>query len=100
MIYPDPRLKEDWIKKLKECYETNPNRETLSAYEAVRDHWDNFMKDLSGEESSLVIKDMDYSLRDLITDGYEYIKIRKQCISDHVIDIDSVLLDDGGIIEI
>lgn len=100
VIYPDPCLKEKWTEKLKDRYEINPNRETLSAYEAVRDHWDDFMKDLSEEESSLVIKDMDYSLRDLITDGYEYIKIRKQCISDHVVDFDSVLLDDGGIIEI
>lgn len=100
VIYPDPKLKEDWVKKLKERYEDNPNRETLSAYEAVQDHWNDFMKDLSEEESSLVIKDMDYSLRDMITDDYEYIKIRKQYISDHISDIDSALLDDGGIIEI
>lgn len=75
VIYPDPRLKEDWIKKLKERYESNPNRETLSAYEAVRDHWDDFMEDLSGEESSLVIKNMNYSLHDMIDNGYKYIKL-------------------------
>lgn len=103
VVYPDPSLKEAWIEKLKTRYEENPNWETLSAYDAVLDHWDDFMKDLSSEESSIIIKDMGYSLYDMISDGYEYIKIRKQCISDSILEIDSPILDDSpydSIIEI
>jgi len=86
VVYPDPSLKDQWIQKCHDRWKDNPNRETLSAYEAVRDHWDSFMEDLSSEESSIVIKDMKYSLYDMIMDGYEYIKVRKICKADAIID--------------
>lgn len=76
VVYPDPSLKDQWIQKCRDRYIENPNRETLSAYEAVRDHWDSFMEDLSSEESAIVIKYMNYSLKRMIWDtDYVYVKV-------------------------
>ena len=66
VVYPDPSLKDLWIQKCYDRWKDNPDRETLSAYEAVRDHWNDFMEDLSKEELSISIKDMNYSLKSLI----------------------------------
>lgn len=70
VIYPDPSLKDLWIQKCYDRWKENPNRETLSAYEAVRDHWDEFMKDLEDEKPAIIIKSMEYSLKFLISEDY------------------------------
>lgn len=71
-VFPDPSLKEEWIQKCFDRYKNNPDRETLAAYEAVKDHWDEFMNDLKCELPAIIIQNMDYSLKYLLDNADKF----------------------------
>lgn len=65
VVYPHPHLREAWIQKLYSRYQNNPNRETEAAYNAVLEHWDEFMNDLKNEKS-IIISNINYNLKELL----------------------------------
>ena len=66
VIFPDDSLKEPWINRLEERYVFSPSDKNYKAWRAVKDHWEDMQSDLSEESGSLVLKDMDYDLRELV----------------------------------
>lgn len=63
-IYPDPKLKDEWIKRLKDRYEFTCLEKDRKAYQRALEHFD---EDIDGMRRCLYIKialqDMDYCLK-------------------------------------
>lgn len=67
VIYPSLSLKDEWIGKLKNRYETTGSNKDYKAYKNAENMFEENIKDLTKEEKKIEIKDMNYELEKLIT---------------------------------
>jgi hypothetical protein len=64
VLYPDIKLKEQWLNRVTERYNSDPTMKNKKAMENVEKYWDMQIKSLSNSpfENKLVLKDMNYTL--------------------------------------
>lgn len=68
VIYPDLKLKDEWIEKLRLRYENMLRDKDYKAWKYAEDRYEDNIKALMAEDSfdHIVIEDMNYSLRWLL----------------------------------
>ena len=68
VIYPDLKLKDEWIEKLRLRYENTLRDKDYKAWKYAEDRYEDNIKALMAEDSfdHIVIDDMNYSLRWLL----------------------------------
>lgn len=68
VIYPDLKLKDEWIEKLRLRYESTLKNKDYKAWKNAEDRYEDNIKELMAEDSfdHIVIEDMNYSLRWLL----------------------------------
>ena len=64
VLYPDIKLKEQWLDRVKERFENDTSKKNKKAMENVEKHWDTQINSLNNSpfEHKLVLKDMNYIL--------------------------------------
>lgn len=66
IITPDTTLKEQWLDKLRTRYNTSKDGNDLAAWQMAITDFDYVYKDMSKRDNVTFIKDMDYSLEQII----------------------------------
>lgn len=73
-IFPDPKIKEDWLKRLEDRYNNSKSDKDLRAWEHAKNSFDNDIQTLINEcwygneyyNNAVFIDDINYDLQELV----------------------------------